>query len=125
LRRERGLRIGSNIYSIHNLGMHKMNKLSFLLLEPHIHNLWGVKEQVKTLMWRYMDHPVPMTEDEMANHLMSIEYALDLYIEKLFDEYKKICQIDEYAPPEVIAERTKMLNKLLKKKIKEDTDGRC
>jgi hypothetical protein len=125
LRREHGLCIRSTIYSIHTLGMYEMNKLNFLLLESHIHNLWSVKEQVKTLMWRYMDHPVPMTEDEMANHLMSVEYALDLYIEKLFDEYKKICQIDEYAPPEVIAERTKMLNKLLKKKIKEDTDGRC
>ena len=125
MRREHGLRIRSTIYSIHNLGMHKMNNLNFLLLESHIHNLWSVKEQVKTLLWRYMDHPVPMTEDDMANQLMSIEYALDLYLEKLFDEYKKICQIDEYAPPDVIAERNKMLKKLLKKKNKQDIDGRC
>lgn len=125
MRRKHGLRIRSNLYFIHNLGMHKMNNLNFLLLESHIHNLWNVKEQVKTLLWRYMDHPVPMTEDDMANQLLSIEHALDLYLEKLFDEYKKICQIDEYAPPEVVAERNKMLKKLLKKKTKEDTDGRC
>jgi len=103
-----------------------MKELNFLLLESHIHNLWGVKEQVKTLLWRYMDHPVPMTEDDMANQLIAIEHTLDLYLEKLFDEYKKICEIDEYAPPEVIAERTKVLQKLLKKKNKQkDIDGRC
>ena len=54
-----------------------MNDLKFLMLEPHIHNLWGVKEQVKTLLWRYMDHPVPMTEDDMANQLIAIEHTLD------------------------------------------------
>lgn len=106
--------------------MHKMNDLKLLMLEPHIHNLWSVKEQVRTLLWRYMDHPVPMTEDDIANQLIAIEHTLDLYLEKLFDEYKKICEIDEYAPPEVIEKRNKMLQKLLKKKVKEkDIDGRC
>ena len=94
-------------------------------LETHIHRLWSVKEQVSILMWRYLDHPEQMTEDEMANQLMAVEHTLDLYCEKLFDEYKKVCQIDEYAPPDVIANRNKMLKKLLKKKNKEDTDGRC
>jgi len=36
-------------------------------LETHIHRLWSVKEQVSILMWRYLDHPEQMTEDEMAN----------------------------------------------------------
>jgi hypothetical protein len=58
---------------------------------------------------------------------MAVEHTLDLYCEKLFDEYKQVCQIDEYAPPEVIIEREKMLRKIyVKKKKKEfDTDGRC
>jgi hypothetical protein len=77
-------------------------------------------------MWRYLDHPEHMTEDQMANQLMAVEYTLDLYCEKLFDEYKQICQIDEYAPPEVIIEREKLLRKIYVKKKKElDTDGRC
>jgi hypothetical protein len=105
--------------------MHEMNK-DIRDLEPHIHNLWAVKQQVSTLMWRYLDHPEQMTEDQMANQLMAVEHTLDLYCEKLFDEYKQVCQIDEYAPPEVIIEREKLLRKIYVKKKKElDTDGRC
>lgn len=92
-------------------------------LEPHIHNLWTVKEQVRTLLWRYMDHPEVMTEDDMANQLIALEFTLDLYCEKLFDEFKKIAQLDEYATEEAKAYRAKMLKKLNKKK-KHD-DDRC
>jgi len=94
-------------------------------LETHIHNVWGVKEQVHTLMWRYLDHPEQMSEDEMANQLMAVAYTIDLYCEKLFDEYKKVCQIDEYAPVEAIAERARLLKKIYKNKKQTDTDGRC
>jgi len=105
--------------------MLKMNK-DIRDLETHIHNLWTVKQQVNTLMWRYLDHPEQMTEDEMANQLMAVEYTLDLYCEKLFDEYKQVCQIDEYAPYEVKVAREKLLRKIYVKKKKEsDTDGRC
>jgi len=92
-------------------------------LEPHIHNLWTVKEQVRTLLWRYMDHPEVMTEDDMANQLIALEFTLDLYCEKLFDEFKKIAQLDEYATEEAKAYRAKMLKKLNKKK--KFDDDRC
>ena len=92
-------------------------------LEPHIHNLWTVKEQVRTLLWRYMDHPEVMTEDDMANQLIALEFTLDLYCEKLFDEFKKIAQLDEYATEEAKAYRAKMLKKLDKKKKRDD--DRC
>ncbi len=95
--REHDLCIRSAIYFVYYLGVFKMNK-DIRDLETHIHNLWTVKQQVNTLMWRYLDHPEQMTEDEMANQLMAVEYTLDLYCEKLFDEYKQVCQIDEYAP---------------------------
>jgi hypothetical protein len=85
-------------------------------LETHIHNLWTVKEQVRTLLWRYLDHPEQMSEDEMANHLIAIEYTLDLYCEKIFDEYKQIAQLDEYATEEAKAYREKLLKKMYKKK---------
>ena len=105
--------------------MLKMNK-DIRDLETHIHNLWAVKEQVHTLLWRYMDHPEAMTEDDMANQLMAVEYTLDLYCEKLFDEYKQIAQLDEYATEEAKAYRAKVLKKIYKKKKKlTDTDGRC
>ena len=94
-------------------------------LETHIHNLWAVKQQVSTLLWRYMDHPEVMTEDQMANQLIAIEHTLDLYCEKLFDEYKKIAQLDEYATDEAKAYREAMLNKIYKKKKKKLDDSRC
>lgn len=94
-------------------------------LEPHIHNLWMVKEQVRTLLWRYMDHPEVMTEDDMANQLIALEFTLDLYCEKLFDEYKKIAQLDEYATDEAKAYREEMLKKIYKKKKKKYDDDRC
>ena len=94
-------------------------------LETHIHNLWTVKEQVRTLLWRYLDHPEQMSEDEMANHLIAIEYTLDLYCEKIFDEYKQIAQLDEYATEEAKAYREKLLKKMYKKKRKLTDDDRC
>lgn len=94
-------------------------------LETHIHNLWTVKQQIQTLLWRYMDHPEVMTEDEMANQLIAVEYTLDLYCEKLFDEYKKIAQLDEYATDEAKAYREEMLKKIYKKKKKKLDDSRC
>jgi len=94
-------------------------------LETHIHNLWTVKQQIQTLLWRYMDHPEVMTEDEMANQLIAVEYTLDLYCEKLFDEYKKIAQLDEYATDEAKAYREAMLKKIYKKKNKKLDDSRC
>ena len=94
-------------------------------LETHIHNLWSVKEQVRTLLWRYMDHPEVMTEDDMANQLIAIEYTLDLYCEKIFDEYKQIAQLDEYATEEAKAYREKLLKKIYKKKKKLTDDDRC
>lgn len=124
-RREHDLCIRNVIYFVYYLGVLKMNK-DIRDLETHIHNLWTVKQQVNTLMWRYLDHPEQMTEDEMANQLMAVEYTLDLYCEKLFDEYKQICQIDEYAPYEVKVAREKLLRKIYKKNKKQtDTDGRC
>lgn len=94
-------------------------------LETHIHNLWSVKEQVRTLLWRYMDHPEVMTEDDMANQLIAIEYTLDLYCEKIFDEYKQIAQLDEYATEEAKAYREKLFKKIYKKKKKLTDDDRC
>jgi len=100
-----------------------MKKISDL--ETHIHNLWTVKEQVRTLLWRYIDHPEAMTEDDMANQLIAIEYTLDLYCEKIFDEYKQIAQLDEYATEEAKAYREKLLKKMYKTKKKLTDDDRC
>ena len=80
-------------------------------LEEDIQNVWSVKEDIELLIWRYVDHPKHMTEDEVWNHLAGIAGRLDLYCEKLWDTYCKKFELDDYATPEKMAYRNAMLNK--------------
>jgi hypothetical protein len=74
-------------------------------IEDGINAVWGVTDMIKTLIWRYCDHPKPMTEDEVYNHLYSIECLLDLHCEKLMDTYCQVYELNEYASDEVKAYR--------------------
>lgn len=82
--------------------------------EYRIHQIWGIKEHVDLLMWRYADHPELMTEDQVINQLMAISNTLDLFCEKLFDEYKQHFELDEYASEEVKARREELFSKVFK-----------
>lgn len=90
-------------------------------IESEIHMLQGVADQLDTLLWRYMDHPDPLTEDEMCNGIIAVQNHLELRLEKLFDTYKQVYELDEYAPPEVIAAREKEFAKIFKKRKKNAT----
>ena len=94
-------------------------------IESHIHDVWGLTNQIDTILWRIYDHPDQMNEDQIYNAVYAIRTLLDINCEKLFDAYKKAYELDEYAPPEVVAERKKRLKKLLKQKKQKDIDGRC
>ena len=72
-------------------------------IEDGISAVWGVKDIVDTLTWRYMDHPRPMSEDEMLNHLCAISTLLDMHCEKLMDTYCKVFNLNEYASDEAKA----------------------
>ena len=74
-------------------------------LEDAITNVWAIKEDIELLIWRYIDHPAVMTEDEMGNHLAGLASALDLRCEKLWDAYCKKFELDAYATPEALAYR--------------------
>lgn len=93
-------------------------------IESHIHEVWGLTNQIDTILWRMYDHPEEMTEDQIFNAVYAIRTLLDINCEKLFDSYKKAYGLDEYASPEIIAAREKMFKKIAKKKQK-DIDGRC
>jgi hypothetical protein len=43
-------------------------------IEDGITAVWGIKDIVDTLTWRYLDHPKQMTEDEMHNHFTLFQY---------------------------------------------------
>ena len=76
--------------------------------------VWSVKDIVSTFLWRYLDHPKPMTEDEVWNHVFSIECLLDLHCEKLMDTYCKVFQLNQYASDEAKEKRAEMLAQFVK-----------
>jgi len=89
-------------------------------LENDIMNVWAIKDQVSTMMWRFFDHPELLSEDEQMNHIMAIEYAIELTCSKLMDTYCQVFQLNEYATAEMKALREQVLNGLTKKADKED-----
>jgi hypothetical protein len=78
-------------------------------LEDDIQKVWTVKDDIELLIWRYVDHPKHMNEDEVWNHLAGIASRLDLYCEKLWDTYCKKFELDDYATPEKLAYRAEFL----------------
>jgi hypothetical protein len=87
-------------------------------LEDAISNVWAVKDDIELLIWRFIDHPQHMTEDEVWNHLAGIASILDLKCEKLWDTYCKKFELDHYASEEKKAYRMawlKEFNEHLKK----------
>jgi hypothetical protein len=81
-------------------------------IEDGISAVWGVKDIVDTLIWRCMDHPRPMSEDEMHNHLFAISTLIDMHCEKLMDTYCKVFNLNEYASDEAKAKRAEILKGL-------------
>jgi hypothetical protein len=86
-------------------------------MEDDITKIWSVKDDIELLIWRYIDHPKHMTEDEVWNHLAGIASRLDLYCEKLWDTYCKKFELDAYATAEALAYRAEWL-----KGLREATD---
>ena len=89
-------------------------------LENDIMNVWAIKDQVSTMMWRFFDHPELLSEDEQMNHIMAIQYAIELNCAKLMDTYCQVFQLNEYATAEMKQLRQQMLDGLTKKADKED-----
>jgi hypothetical protein len=89
--------------------------MDYQKIEDGINNVWGVKDVVDTFMWRYLDHPVPMTEDEVWNHLSAISTLLDMHCEKLMDSYCQVYKLNQYAPDDVKEHREKVLKEFFKK----------
>ena len=89
-------------------------------LENDIMNIWAVKDQIRTMMWRFYDHPELLSEDEQMNHIMAIEYAIELNCSKLMDTFLQVFELNEYASPEVKAKRAEILHNLEAKADAED-----
>lgn len=78
-------------------------------LESAITNVWAIKDDLDLFLWRYLDHPNVMSEDEVWNMVAGISKVLDLRCEKLWDEYCKDKKLDQYATEEALAYRKEWL----------------
>jgi len=66
-------------------------KLKPFELEELIMECWQVTSDIKVVYEEQLDAPKPMTEDELANILIGMEYMYQRKFERLFREYEKVC----------------------------------
>lgn len=83
-------------------------------IEDAIMRFYSVKDHVHLLTQKYIDYPEPMSEEEMHDQLLAIEYMLDLYIDAGMDTYCKVFELNEYASAEVKANRAKWMQNITK-----------
>ena len=91
-------------------------------LEHDIMNVWAVKDHLDKVIWRMMDHPEVLSQDQIWNHLEAVKNSFDLHCEALFDTYLQVFKLNNYAPDEMKQLRQQMLDGLTKKADKEDAD---
>lgn len=93
-------------------------------LESAITNVWAVKDDLDLFLWRYLDHPDIMDEDEVWNMVAGISQVLELRCSKLWDEYCKDKELDHYATEEKLAYRREWLKNFSEqlKKAREKTE---
>ena len=60
-------------------------------LEELIMDCWQVTSDIKVVYEEHLDAPKPMTEDELANILIGMEYMYHRKFERLFREYEAVC----------------------------------
>ena len=87
-------------------------KLDYFDLEDVILQAWQTSEDIDLFIQQYYDGPRPMTEDEVFNVVYGIKMLNDMRMEKVFDTYRRIFELDEYASDEVKEYRERVLTKL-------------
>lgn len=83
-------------------------------IEDAIMRFWNVKDHIKLLTEKYIDHPKPMTQDEMWNQLAALEAMVELYVDAGMDAYCKVFELNEYASDEVKANRAEWMKNITK-----------
>ena len=79
-------------------------------LESAIMLAWQTSEDIDLLYKHHGDHPVPMSDDEMANALLGVKVLHDMRMEALMDTYCRKMELNEYCvDPVKLAAREAML----------------
>lgn len=75
-------------------------------LEQAIMVAWQTSDDLDLLYKHHGDHPVPMSEDDVANALWGIKVFHDMRMEKLMDTYCRKFELNQYCTdPEKLAAR--------------------
>lgn len=91
-------------------------------LESAIMDVWATADHLDKVIWRMMDHPERMNDDEIWNHLEAVKNNIKLHSEVLMDTFCQVFQLNEYAPQEMKDFRAQVLNNLTKKADLEDAN---
>ena len=93
-----------------------MNKDTRIDLESAIMVAWQTSDDINLLYKHHGDHPVPMTEDEVANALLGLKIMHDIRMEALMDTYCQKFELDQYCKdPVKLAAREQLLGVKKKK----------
>ena len=93
-----------------------MNSNTRIDLESAIMVAWQTSDDINLLFKHYGDHPVPMTEDEVANALLGIKMLHDMRMEALMDTYCQKFELNQYCTdPVKLAAREQLFEKKKKK----------
>lgn len=83
--------------------------MNYTDLEDAIYLAWRTSDDLDLFFRHHGDHPKPMTEDEVGNMIYGIKQMHDMRMEKLFDVFKKVNQLDEYCTDkEKLSERERL-----------------
>ena len=94
--------------------MADVKRVNHYKIEDAIMRFWNVKDHIRLLTEKYIDHPAPMTQDEVWNQLSALEAMVELYIDAGMDTYCKVFELNEYASDEVKANRAKWMQNITK-----------
>jgi hypothetical protein len=84
-------------------------------LESAIMAVWQTVDDLQLFTEFYYDGPKEMTVDEVYNHVEGIRAILNLRMEKLWDQYRRKFELDQYCTdPEKLALREKLIKQLKK-----------
>ena len=60
-------------------------------LEDRIMDCWGVTSDIKLTYEEYLDSPESMSEDELSNILIGIEYLYNRKFQRLWQTFEDVC----------------------------------
>jgi hypothetical protein len=65
-------------------------------LEEEITKFSGIIEEIAMLNTQVLERDTPMTQDEIANYLMALEWICRLRFESLWDTFLQTYKLDKY-----------------------------